>query len=101
VVAALNGTTLGGGLELAVEPQDIVIGTVVRQAEGADMPAECFDRTNNRCVITRACRLKGVLYEAVQAFHAVLDRCTLADLVVQDRGQLQPLLGLQGASHAR
>lgn len=91
----------GGGLELALAPEDIVIGTVVRQTEGADLPAECFDSTNNRCVITRACRLKGVLFEAVQAFHAVLDRCTLADLVVDDRPHLQPLLRLQGASHAR
>lgn len=71
----------GGGLQLALSPEHIGIGAVVRQAEGADLPAECFDRAHNRCRITRACRLKGVLHEAVSAFHAALDRYTLADLV--------------------
>lgn len=81
----------GGGLQLAREPEAIVIGVVVRQTEGPDLPAECFDRSSNRCRITRACRLKSVLNDAVQAFHAVLDRCTLADLV-SNRGTLLPLL---------
>lgn len=71
----------GGGLELALPPERIGLGAVVRACEGQDRPAECFDREHNRCRITRICRLKGVLSEAVQAFHAVLDRHTLADLV--------------------
>ncbi len=71
----------GGGLGLARAPQDIRIGTVVRQTEGQDLPAECFDREHDTCPITRICRLKGVLREATAAFHAVLDRYTLGDLV--------------------
>lgn len=71
----------GGGLELALPPERIGLGAVVRACEGQDRPAECFDREHNRCRITRICRLKGVLSDAVQAFHAVLDRHTLADLV--------------------
>lgn len=70
----------GGGLELAQDAAAIGIGDVVRRCEGADLPAECFDRDHNRCRITRVCRLKGVLAEATRAFHAVLDRHTLADL---------------------
>lgn len=81
----------GGGLQLALPPERIGVGAVVRQAEGADLPAECFDRDHNRCHITRVCRLKGVLREALNAFHAVLDRYTLADLV-QNRHALAPLL---------
>jgi Rrf2 family transcriptional regulator, nitric oxide-sensitive transcriptional repressor len=54
---------------------------VVRQTEGADLPAECFDRAHSTCRIARVCRLAGVLSEATDAFHAVLDRYTLADLV--------------------
>jgi Rrf2 family transcriptional regulator, nitric oxide-sensitive transcriptional repressor len=80
----------GGGLQLARAPEDIGIGAVVRQTEGADRPAECFDLEHNRCHITRVCRLKGVLREAVLAFHAVLDRYTLADLV-HNRQALAPL----------
>ena len=71
----------GGGLALAREPQDIVIGAVVRKAEAPDLPAECFDREHNTCTITRICRLRSVLGDATQAFYAVLDHCTLAQLV--------------------
>ena len=41
---------------------------------------ECFAPTANTCRITRACRLKGVLGEALKAYLAVLDTYTLADL---------------------
>ena len=70
----------GGGLALAVPPDAVVVGRVVRDTEGAAMPAECFDPDESRCIIASCCRLKGVLAEAVQAFHAVLDRYTLADI---------------------
>jgi Rrf2 family nitric oxide-sensitive transcriptional repressor len=76
----------GGGLELARHPKDIVVGDVVRQAEGPDVPAECFGNDGN-CCIAPACRLRGVLKEAVDAFHRVLDRYTLEDLV-HDRTSL-------------
>jgi len=80
----------GGGLELACAPERIKLGTVVRAAEGAPLPAECFDRVNNTCGIARACRLRGVLGEAVEAFHAVLDAHTLADITrdVRPLGQV-------------
>jgi Rrf2 family nitric oxide-sensitive transcriptional repressor len=71
----------GGGLGLACEPQDIVIGEVVRATEGAAVPAECFGQPPTPCRIARVCRLRGVLAEAVAAFQAVLDGYTLADLV--------------------
>lgn len=75
----------GGGLQLARPAQDIPVGAVVRQTEGADLPAECFDEAGNTCPITRVCALKHVLHEASGAFHAVLDGYTLADLVRRPR----------------
>jgi Rrf2 family nitric oxide-sensitive transcriptional repressor len=86
-----NARGRGGGLELAVAPGAINIGQVVRQTEGRDIPAECFEPGNNACTITRACRLKGVLEEAVKAFYGVLDRYTLEDLV-QHRRPLEKML---------
>ena len=71
----------GGGMNLAQAPETIVIGRVVRATEGAPQLAECFGSHPDRCRIHRACRLKGVLKEAADAFYAVLDRHTLADLV--------------------
>jgi len=71
----------GGGLALALAPGAIRIGEVVRQTEGAAMPAECFSAEGGHCRIVRICRLRHVLDEAVNAFYAVLDRYTLEDLV--------------------
>jgi Rrf2 family nitric oxide-sensitive transcriptional repressor len=77
-IATVRGK--GGGLALAMPPQKIGIGQVVRDTEGEAMPAECFAGGASHCVIASSCRLKGVLAEAVQAFQAVLDRYTLADI---------------------
>jgi Rrf2 family nitric oxide-sensitive transcriptional repressor len=81
----------GGGLELALPPERVNVGDVVRRTEGADHAAECFDSQHNRCRISPVCLLHGVLHEAVQAFHAVLRQYTLADLV-RNRQALVPLL---------
>lgn len=78
-----NARGHGGGLRLARPPRDINIADVVRFTEGGDVPAECFDRARNQCAITRGCRLRGALAEAVDAFYAVLARYTLEDLVRQ------------------
>ncbi|MGA0610942.1 Rrf2 family transcriptional regulator [Caldimonas sp. KR1-144] len=79
----------GGGLELAREPQAIVVGQVVRLTEGAAMPAQCFGDAPGACRIARQCRLRDALGRAVDAFYAVLDDCTLEDLVHE-----QPALGV-------
>ena len=70
-----------GGLRLAVEPKSIVIGDVVRRTEGDFAVVECFQADSGACLITPACRLKGVLAEAVEAFLSVLDSYSLDDLV--------------------
>jgi len=44
---------------------------------------ECFDPKTDRCAITGPCRLRGVLRKALQAYFAVLDEYTLADLAVK------------------
>lgn len=71
----------GGGLELAMPPELVGVGTVIRETEGAAVVAKCFAKENNDCAIARSCGLRGVLAEAVEAFYTVLDRYTLADLV--------------------
>lgn len=80
-------TTRGraGGFRLARAPHLIRVGEVVRHTEGSLAVVECFDRETNTCPLTRACGLKGALAEAFDAFFAVLDRYTLADLVAEPR----------------
>ncbi len=70
----------GGGITLAMAPEAIGIGQVVRGTEGAVLPAECFSEGGGHCAIDGHCRLKAVLGEAVAAFYTVLDRYTLADI---------------------
>lgn len=95
-----NARGRGGGIALALPPSRINLRAVVHATEGADVPAECFDANRGACVISRACRLAGVLAEAMHAFHAVLDRYTLADLV-RDRAPLVAILHRQPAAGRR
>jgi len=84
----------GGGLELARKAEDINVGAVVRATEGAPLAAECFDTANDACTITRVCRLRHVLRDAVNAFYDVLAQYTLADLV-RNRAMLNKVLFMQ------
>jgi Rrf2 family nitric oxide-sensitive transcriptional repressor len=79
LVESLRGR--GGGLRLGRPPASINLGAVVRATEDSFVLVECFDRENNRCVISPACGLRGPLEEAQRAFLAVLDRYSLADLI--------------------
>lgn len=81
----------GGGLELGMPPEAIIVGRVVRETEGLSQLAECFGDTDGDCAIAPNCRLRGVLGEAIKEFYAVLDRYTLADLV-NNRQQLAQVL---------
>lgn len=73
-----------GGLTLARPPRKIRLGDVVRATEPDFALVECFG-TGNQCLITRSCRLRGILNEGLAAFNAVLDKHTLADLMLRPR----------------
>jgi Rrf2 family nitric oxide-sensitive transcriptional repressor len=80
-----------GGVSLARAPSEISLGKVFRATEPDFHLAECFDRDHNTCPIAPACGLKGVLYEAREAFLGVLDKYTLADLTKRSRPELVSL----------
>ena len=82
-VESLRGRN--GGLLLGKEPAQICIGDVVRSTEPDFYMAECFDPDKNRCIMSSACILKDTLYSATQAYLAVLDSVTLADLKKNER----------------
>lgn len=69
-----------GGLRLARSPEAINLGGVVRRTEPDLELVACFGEAQS-CVIQHGCVLQHALGDALQAFLAVLDRYTLADLV--------------------
>lgn len=75
----------GGHFELAVEPDQICIGEVVRKMEPASALVECFDMASNTCPIAGVCGLERALGNAQAAFYGVLDGFTLADVLVNRR----------------
>ena len=84
----------GGGMRLMKAPAEINLGAVVRQTETDFHLVECFDPHVNQCRLSGNCRLKGVLGDAINAYLAVLDGVTLADLVDAPNPKMlaQPLI---------
>lgn len=70
-----------GGLRLARSPGEISVGQVVRRLEADFAIAACFQGGKGDCLIFPACRLRGVLQDALEAFLVTLDRVTIHDLV--------------------
>jgi Rrf2 family nitric oxide-sensitive transcriptional repressor len=70
---------VGGGVALAVAPAKIHLGAVVRRFEAGQALVECFRADGGACCLSPDCRLRGVLWQAREAFLARLDATTLAD----------------------
>ncbi len=94
-------TGRGGGIALARDPAAINIGDVVRKTEPNLRLVECFDPAGNTCRIAPICTLRGTLARALEAFMAVLDDCTLADLMRKgEQRNIAEFLQLTGRSAA-
>lgn len=70
-----------GGVALGRAAGGIVIGEVFRDMEGIAPGVECFADVDNTCPLIGACRLRGAISEAAEAFFAHLDGITLDALV--------------------
>jgi Rrf2 family transcriptional regulator, nitric oxide-sensitive transcriptional repressor len=80
-----------GGIRLMREPRHINVGQVVRDTENQLSVLGCLER-KGYCPIERVCVLRTALRDATQAFLAVLDAYTLADLVKPQRALSSLLL---------
>lgn len=70
-----------GGLMLAKPLSKINLRELMQATEPDFALVECFS-CDNCCPITRSCKLRLALAEALDAFTAVLGRYTLADLAL-------------------
>lgn len=72
----------GGGICLAMPPENIIIGRVVREIEGHFYMAECFNpQKQGHCVIQTQCGLTALFGKAVEQFLQTLDGATLRDML--------------------
>lgn len=71
----------GGGIRLAMQPEEINIGKLVRQTEEDFYLVDCFNPESVGCVISPVCNLKGALNKALHAYIAVLDEYHLSDFL--------------------
>jgi Rrf2 family transcriptional regulator, nitric oxide-sensitive transcriptional repressor len=102
-----------GGIRLMRQPRDINVGQVVRDTEEDQPPHQtpaqpppppppgtCCLEHKGYCPIERVCVLRGALRNATEAFLAVLDAHTLADLIKPQRVLSSLLLDRRASGHA-
>ena len=73
----------GGGIRLALSPEEISVGEVVRKMEPDFELVDCMGRDPG-CLLSPVCRLRETLHRATQAFLERLDQYTLASIVEND-----------------
>ncbi|MEU5001713.1 Rrf2 family transcriptional regulator [Streptomyces sp. NPDC021622] len=76
----------GGGLALTAAGRHASVGALVRELEGPGDVVDCEGTTP--CPLRSACRLRGALRQAQEAFFAALDPLTLSDLTQAPTGPL-------------
>ena len=82
-----------GGVRLAKPAAELTLFDVVRVTEESFAMAECFENDASECPLVDSCALNSALREALGAFFAVLERCTIEDLV-KERPNVRTLLGI-------
>ncbi|MFF3561661.1 RrF2 family transcriptional regulator [Streptomyces sp. NPDC002574] len=82
----------GGGLALTAAGRTASIGGLVRELEGAGDVVDCEGEVP--CPLAGACRLRGALRRAQEAFYVSLDPLTVEDLTAAPTGPV--LVGLVG-----
>jgi len=80
-----------GGFTLARPAERIYVSEVVEFGEDEQPLVECFDPECNTCIITPACKLKGMIAEAKKAFFEVLGKYTIADICAKPEALLRHL----------
>ncbi|MEJ6007198.1 Rrf2 family transcriptional regulator [Paucibacter sp. AS339] len=95
----------GGGMRLALAPDELMLGDLVRAIEPDFYLVECLG-SGNACGLTGRCRLTGIFNDALAAFLEQLDRYSLADLLSPPQmvppglAASLPVLGLPGPAAA-
>lgn len=81
----------GGGYSLAVDPNDLAIGDIIRVLDGPLAPIGCASKTRYQpcddCRSERSCRVRLIMWRVRTAISNVLDECSLAEFASSGRSQ--------------
>ena len=77
----------GGGVLLAVPPEELGVGALIRRLEGDQPIVECFRADAGNCSLSPGCRLRGFLRDAREEFYRRLDGHTVADCLEPPRAR--------------
>ncbi|MFT6864367.1 MAG: Rrf2 family nitric oxide-sensitive transcriptional repressor [Akkermansiaceae bacterium] len=75
----------GRGVQLARDPDSIHLGELLDLGEESPNVIDCETGVGGACRIVPACRLKGIFAQAQQAFLAVMNSHTLAEIISQPK----------------
>ncbi len=70
----------GGGYRLALSPDSITAGRVIREAEGTLAPVSCLEASPNNCPRAADCKTLPLWQGLEKTVNAYLDSVTIADL---------------------
>ncbi|MDT8318273.1 MAG: Rrf2 family transcriptional regulator [bacterium] len=77
----------GGGYSLKRNPNEIMVGEIIRVLEGPLAPVSCVSQTAYKkceeCMDEKACAIRVVMKEVRDAISNVLDRQSLAQAIVK------------------
>ncbi|MDO4253503.1 MAG: Rrf2 family transcriptional regulator [Rothia sp. (in: high G+C Gram-positive bacteria)] len=68
-----------GGVSLSSKGKQATIGQVLRASEG-DIPIVACEAEGEKCPLSSACQLRGILARARESFYSVLDPIVISDL---------------------
>jgi Rrf2 family protein len=75
----------GGGYALAKDPDQIILGEVIRMFEGPLAPVPCVSKTAYQkcveCKDERCCGIRLIMKDVREAISNILDKTTLADML--------------------
>jgi Rrf2 family transcriptional regulator, iron-responsive regulator len=74
-----------GGIRLARPAETMLLGDVVRKVEDNFDLVECFEAGETQCPLIASCGMSEALKEALDAFFAVLNQYSIADLTNKQR----------------
>lgn len=87
---------INGGYVLAISPEAISVGDIVRSVDGTASPVRCeVERGGGHCALKGRCAFTGLWERAQSALEKVYDATTLQDLIDEEQraaGQTEPLM---------